>query len=264
MKFKDKVVWITGASSGIGEALAYAFTREGAKTILSSNEPEELERVKQECIRMGGDSAVIEFDLLDTDSIVQAAKQAIGRFGGIDVLINNGGISHRSLTHETDINFDRKILEIDFFSYVTITKEVLPHMIERGAGQIAATSSLTGLFGFPLRSAYSAAKHAVKGFFETILLEYREKNIFVTIAYPGRIRTDISLHALTSDGKPQGKMDKSLAAGMPVEKCARIYMNAIYRKKRSVLIGRWELIGAHFKRFWPWFFYRFIGKFSTT
>ena len=264
MKFKDKVIWITGASSGIGEALAYAFTREGAKTILSSNEPEELERVKQECIRMGGDSAVIEFDLLDTDGIKQAAKQAILQYGGIDVLINNGGISHRSLTHETSVEFDRKILEIDFFSYVIITKEVLPHMIERGGGQIAATSSLTGLFGFPLRSAYAAAKHAVKGFFETVLLEYREKNIFVTIAYPGRIRTNISLHALTSDGKPQDKMDKSLAKGLPVERCAEIYMNAVYRKKRSVLIGRRELMGAFFKRFWPWFFYRFIGKFSTT
>jgi len=264
MKFKDKVIWITGASSGIGEALAYAFTREGAKTILSSNEPEELERVKQECIRFGGESAVIDFDLLDTEGIKQAARKAIEQFDGIDILINNGGISHRSLTHETDIDFDRKILEIDFFSYVIITKEVLPHMIERGGGQIAATSSLTGLFGFPLRSSYAAAKHAVKGFFETIMLEYREKNIFVTIAYPGRIRTNISLHALTSDGKPQGKMDKSLAKGLPVEKCAKIYMNAIYRKKRSVLIGRGELMGAFFKRFWPWFFYRFIGKFNTT
>ena len=255
MKFKNKVVWITGASSGIGEALAYAFTREGAKTILSSNEPEELERVKQECAGMGGESAVIDFDLLDTDGIVQSAKKAIGQFGGIDILINNGGISHRSLTHETDVDFDRKILEIDFFSYLIITKEVLPHMIERGGGQIAATSSLTGLFGFPLRSAYAAAKHAVKGFFETIMLEYREKNIFVTIAYPGRIRTNISLHALTSDGKPQGKMDKSLAKGLPVDKCAKIYMNAIYRKNRAVLSGKGELMGAHFKRFWPWFFY---------
>ena len=264
MKFKDKVAWITGGSSGIGEELAYAFTREGAKTILSSNVPEDLERVKNACLEMGGECAVIEFDLMDTEGIRKAAKQAIEQFGGIDVLINNGGISHRSLTLETDIDFDRKIMEIDFFSYVIITKEVLPHMIERGGGHIAATSSLTGLFGFPLRSAYAAAKHAVKGFFETIMLEYREQNIFVTIAYPGRIKTNISLHALTPDGKPQGTMDKSLAKGLPVDKCAKKYMNAIYRKRRSVLIGRWELMGAHFKRFWPWFFYRFIGKFSTT
>jgi dehydrogenase/reductase SDR family protein 7B len=264
MKFKDKVVWITGGSSGIGEALAYAFTREGAKTILSSNEPEELERVKEKCTGMGGACAVIEFDLLDADGIRRAASQAIGQFDGIDVLINNGGISHRSLTHETAIDFDRKILEIDFFSYVTLTKEVLPHMLEREGGQIAATSSLSGLFGFPLRSAYSAAKHAVKGFFETVQVEYRDKNIFITIAYPGRIRTNISLHALTADGKPQGKMDKSLAGGMPVERCADIYMNAIYRKKRSVLIGRKELLMAYFKRYLPWLFYRLIGKVSAT
>lgn len=264
MKFKDKVVWITGASSGIGEALAYEFTREGAKTILSSNELEELEGVKKRCGEMGGESVVLFLDLLDTPSLEKAAKTAIEKYGRIDILINNGGISHRSLVHETDVAFDRKIMEIDFFSYIILTKNILPHMLERGEGQIAATSSLSGLFGFPLRSAYAAAKHAVKGYFETIGIELRDQNIFVTIAYPGRIRTNISLRALTKDGKSQGTMDKSLAGGMPVERCAKIYMNAIYRKKRQVLIGRKELLMAHIRRFFPWLFWRLVGRVSPV
>jgi dehydrogenase/reductase SDR family member 7B len=262
MKFENKVVWITGASSGIGEALAYEFTREGARTILSSNEPEELERVKKRCHEMGGESSVLFLDLLDSPSLEKAVKTAIGRFGVIDILINNAGISHRTLVTETDVDFDRKIMEIDFFSYVILTKNILPHMMERGGGQIAATSSLSGLFGFPLRSAYAAAKHAVKGYFETIGIELRDKGIFVTIAYPGRIRTNISYHALTRDGREQGKMDKSLAAGMPVEKCARKYMHAIYKKKREVLIGGKEIIIAYIRRFFPWLFWRMVVKVS--
>ena len=262
MKFKNKVVWITGASSGIGEALAYEFTREGAKTILSSNELEALERVKKKCEEMGGKSSVLFLDMLDTQSLGDAVKTSIDRFGVIDILINNAGISHRSLVNETDVEFDRKIMEIDFFSYIVLTKNILPYMLERGRGQIAATSSLSGLFGFPLRSAYSAAKHAVKGYFETIGIEFRDRNIFVTIAYPGRIRTNISLHALTKNGTPQGEMDKSLAAGIPVEKCAKIYMNAIYRKKREVLIGGKELLMVYIRRFFPWLFWRLVGKVS--
>jgi dehydrogenase/reductase SDR family protein 7B len=250
MKFKNKVVWITGASSGIGEALAYEFTREGARTILSSNELEELEGVKKRCDEMGGESFVLFLDLLDSASLEKAVETAIEHFG--------------RMVHETDVAFDRKIMEIDFFSYIILTKSILPHMLERGGGQIAATSSLSGLFGFPLRSAYAAAKHAVKGYFETIGIELRGQNIFVTIAYPGRIRTNISLHALTKDGKPQGTMDKGLAGGMPVEKCARIYMDAIYRKKRQVLIGRKELLMAYIRRFFPWLFWRLVGRVSPV
>jgi dehydrogenase/reductase SDR family protein 7B len=264
MKFKDKVVWITGASSGIGEALAYEFTREGAKTILSSNELEDLERVRKKCEEIGGESSVLFLDMLDSKSLENSVKTSIERFGRIDILINNAGLSHRSLTNETDVEFDRKIMEIDFFSYVILSKNILPHMLERGGGQIAVTSSMSGLFGFPLRSAYSAAKHAVKGYFETMGIELRDRNIYVTIAYPGRIRTNISYRALTRDGTAQGKMDKSLADGMPVEKCAKKYMNAIYKRKRDVLIGGKELLIVYIRRFFPWLFWRMVGKVSPV
>lgn len=264
MKFQNKVVWITGASSGIGEALSYEFTREGAITILSSNEPEELEKVKKGCTEMGGKCSVLFLDLLDAQSLEEAVKTAVNVYGRIDILINNAGISHRSFVHETDVDFDRKIMEIDFFSYVILTKNILPHLLERGGGQIAVTSSLSGLFGFPLRSAYAAAKHAVKGFFETMGIELRDNNIFVTVAYPGRIRTNISFRALTKDGLAQGTMDKSLAEGIPVEKCAKKYMNAIYKKKREVLIGGKELTMVYIYRFFRCLFWRMVGKVSPV
>jgi short-subunit dehydrogenase len=264
MKFENKVVWITGASSGIGEALAYEFTREGAKTILSSNEAEELQRVKNRCEEIGGESFVLFLDMLDSMALEESVKIAVERFGGIDILINNAGISQRSKVNETDVDLDRKIMEIDFFSYVVLSKNILPHMLERGGGQIAVTSSLSGLFGFPLRSSYSAAKHAVKGFFETMGIELRDKNIFITIAYPGRIRTNISFRALTRDGKQQGEMDKSLATGMPVEKCAKKYMNAIYKKKREILIGGKELLMAYIWRFCRCLFWRIVNRVSPV
>lgn len=264
MKFANKVVWITGASSGIGEALALEFTREGAKTILSSNEQDKLDKVSQKCMEMGGESFVLFLDMVDSQSIESSVEMAIRKFGGVDILINNAGVSHRSLVSETDIVFDRKIMEINFFSHIILTRRILPHMLERGGGQITVTSSLAGLFGFPLRSAYSAAKHAVKGYYETLGIEMRDRNIFVTIAYPGRIRTDISLHAWTKEGAPRGVMDKSLAAGMPVEKCARIYLNAIYRKKKEVLIGGTEIFMAYIRRFCPWLFWRMVHKVSAV
>lgn len=264
MKFKDKVVWITGASSGIGEALAYEFTREGAKTILSSNEQEELERVRSKCMQLEGESSVLYLDLFDSQGLEKSVKTAIDRYGRIDILINNAGISHRSVVNETDVAFDRKIMEIDFFSYIILSKNILPHMLEMRGGQIAVTSSISGLFGFPLRSAYSAAKHAVKGYFETMGIELRDKNIFVTVAYPGRISTNISYRAWTKDGKAQGTMDKSLAAGMPVEKCARMYLNAIYRKKREVLIGGKELVMVCIYRYCRWLFWKMVYKVSPV
>ncbi len=262
MKFKNKVIWITGASSGIGEALVYTFTREGAKIILSSNDEPELLRVSTQCKNMGGECLVLPFDLLDTEIIKMTVEKAVKEYGSIDVLINNGGISQRSYAHETPLEIDRKIMEIDFFSYIVLTKNVLPYMLKKGSGHIAATSSITGKFGFPLRSAYAAAKHAIQGYFEALSLELRHRNIYITIVYPGRVRTNISFHALTSEGKPYGKMDKGQITGIPVEKCARIYMNAIYKRKKEVLIGGKELIMVYLKRYCPWLFNRMITRVS--
>ena len=165
MNYKDKVVWITGASSGIGEAVAKAFAAEGAKLVLSARRKEELLRVQQEC-RLGNDRAlVLPLDLSDTTNIHTLTQQVIDRFGRIDVLVNNGGFSQRAYAQETPVDIDRKIMEVNFFGQVALTKSVLPFMLKQKSGHIVTISSITGKFGFYLRSAYSASKHALHGFF---------------------------------------------------------------------------------------------------
>ncbi len=170
MDFKNKVVWITGASSGIGEELAYCFAKDSAKIVLSSNDASELERVKAKCLEYTDTCIIEEFDLMKTSEIDTLTKNIVANLGSVDVLINNGGISQRAYGKDAPIEMDRKIMEINFFSAVALTKSVLPYMLKQGSGHIAATSSISGKFGFPLRSAYAASKHAITGFFETLWL----------------------------------------------------------------------------------------------
>jgi dehydrogenase/reductase SDR family protein 7B len=260
MKFKDKVIWITGAASGIGEALAYQSVEYGGKLILSDIDAAGLSRVVAICESSGATVLNLPLDLSSRESIEKAAGMALEHFGRVDVLINNGGISQRSLTWDTPLQVDYKIMNINFFGAVILTKAVLPHMMAQGGGYLAATSSITGKFGFPLRSAYAASKHATQGFFETLGLELAGKNISVTIAMPGRVRTNISMHALTGDGTPHGKMDPGQATGIPAERCARKYLDAIYKRKPEVLIGGKELMMVHIRRFLPALFYRLAGR----
>ncbi len=264
MKFRDKVVWITGASSGIGEGLAHAFAREGARLVLHSLTMEELENVAAHCTENNVEFMLLAFDLAQPNDYPALVKQVTDRFGRIDVLINNAGISQRALAHETLTAVDRKIFEINFFSAVELTKAVLPVMMARGSGSIAASSSITGIFGFPLRSSYSASKHAVSGFFETLGIEMRPHNIFVTVSYPGRVRTEISKHSLQKNGETWDKMDDGLDRGISVEKCARRYLKSIYRKKRTVYIGGLEIIMPYLKRYCPRLFYLVAGRVKPT
>ncbi len=264
MKFKEKVIWITGAASGIGEALAYQSVEYGASLVLSDIDEEGLQHVAGECKLRGAEVLVLPLDLSDRRSIEDAVPRALEKFNAIDVLINNGGISQRSLTWETPLEVDYRIFSINYFGAVILTKALLPGMIERGGGAIAATSSITGKFGFPLRSAYSASKHAVHGFFETLGIELADKNITVTVAIPGRVRTSISVNALTSSGERHGKMDPGQAGGISPQLCARKYLDAIHRGRREVLIGGRELMMAHFRRFLPFLFFRLARRIDPT
>ncbi|MBU8892261.1 MAG: SDR family oxidoreductase [Bacteroidales bacterium] len=264
MFFKNKVVWITGASSGIGEALTYEFAKQGAKLIISSNQQQELEKVKQECEKLGSECFIQFLDIAEIDKMQSITEKLINRFNKIDVLVNNAGISQRSLVIETPIDVDRKVMEIDYFGTIALTKIVLPYMVKNGGGYIAATSSISGKFGFPLRSAYSAAKHAIHGFFETLRAEVYDHNIKVLIAFPGRIKTNISLHAITKDGTAHGKMDDGLNAGISVEKCAKQYVNAIRKDKKEVLIGAKELLMVYIHKFLPKLFYKLARKINPT
>ena len=260
MKFQDKIIWITGAASGIGEALAYQSVKYGGKLILSDIDETGLSRVVGTCESSGASVLNLPLDLSSRESIEQAVGVAMEHFGRVDVLINNGGISQRSLVWETTLEVDYKIMNINFFGALVLTKAVLPHMMEQGGGYIAATSSITGKFGFPLRSAYAASKHATQGFFETLGIELADRNISVTIAMPGRVQTNISLHALTKDGTPHGKMDAGQATGIRADLCARRYLDAIYKRKPEILIGGKELMMVHIRRFFPRLFYRLARK----
>jgi short-subunit dehydrogenase len=258
--YDGKIIWITGASSGIGEALAIGFSKWNTRLILSSRRKEELERVKASLSLKPENVYILPFDLSDPNSVAEKAKEALNVFGKIDILINNGGISQRSLVLETSIETDRKIMEINYFSGVILSKAVLPSMLEAGYGQIVAVSSVTGKFGFPLRSAYAASKHAMYGFYETLGAEYYDQGIRITIVCPGRVNTKISLSALGPDGKPQNKMDHGLLYGISAVSCAMDIINGIRKGRKDVYTGGKEVLMVYFKRFLPWLAYILAKK----
>lgn len=261
--FDGKIVWITGASSGIGEALVHEFVSRGATVIASSNDLSGLERVKTEC----GDKSVmvscVTFDLADTSDIEKIVELQIKNNGRIDYLLNIGGISQRARIDETPLWLDRKIFEINFFGTIALSKAVLPYMIKQKSGYILATSSISGRFGFPLRSAYSASKQALHGFIETLYLENKKYNIRASVIIPGRVRTAISLHALDSTGKAHGKLDAGQAKGLSPEEAAIIIIKGIRRNKREILVGKSELMMLHIRRYCPWLFFRIADKIKS-
>jgi len=262
--FKGKVAWITGASSGIGESLVYEFIKQGSVVLASSNDLKGLERVKTACREKSHMVHCIPFDLAETEGIEKIVDEQIKITGGIDFLLNIGGISQRARVDETPLWLDRKIFEINYFGTIALTKAVLPYMISRQSGHILATSSISGRFGFPLRSAYSASKQALHGFFETLYLENKISNIRTSVIIPGRVRTSISFHALTSDGKEHGQLDDGLAKGILPEKAARIIMRGIVRNRREILVGKGEMILLHIRRYFPWLFFRIADKIKST
>jgi dehydrogenase/reductase SDR family protein 7B len=262
--YTGKVAWITGASSGIGEALVYEFVNRGATVVASSNDLPGLEKVKAAC---GDNSAMVHcvpFDLADTSEINKIVEQQINTFERIDYLINIGGISQRARIDETPLWLDRKIFEINYFGTIALTKAVLPFMIRQQSGHILATSSISGRFGFPLRSAYSASKQALHGFFETLYLENKKFNIRSSVIIPGRVRTAISIHALNAEGKEHGKLDDGQAKGILPEHAAEIIIRGIIKNKREILVGRGELFLLHIRRYFPWLFFRIADRIKST
>lgn len=256
MKFQDKRVWITGASSGIGEAMARQLSGIASLLIISGLEGEDLQRIKEEIENEHTVVEALPFDLGDFVQVEKAAARVLEKHGGVDILINNGGISQRSMVNETTMAVDRHIMEVNFFSPVLLTKLMLPAMLSQGAGHIAATSSMVGKFGFPLRSSYAASKHALQGYFETVGLEFCKKGIRTTVASPGRISTNISLNAILGTGEKYGMMDPGQAKGISSEKCARKYIRAIEKDKWETYIGGSEILMIWFKRFVPALFRR--------
>ncbi|MEY8760299.1 SDR family oxidoreductase [Chryseobacterium tongliaoense] len=259
--FNDKTVWITGASSGIGEALVLELaTKTTAKIILSSRKEDQLEAIAQKAGLPQNRYAVLPLDLYEYKSMADIAAKAVAKFGKIDILINNAGLSQRSLAMETDIEVDKRLMEIDYIGTVALTKATVPYMIKNGGGQIAVVSSLMGIFGAPMRSGYAGAKHALHGFFDALRAELYKENILITIICPGFIQTNISMNAMTGDGSPQGTMDDATRKGMPVQIFAGKMLNAIENKKYQVAIGGREVMGIFLKRFFPSLLAKIIRK----
>ena len=251
----SKNIWITGASSGIGEALALQWAVPGATIILSGLEKVQLEPVAQKCKQKGAQVHIIPFNLTHEEEIIEAANRVQTLVPKIDILANVGGIGQRSLIIDTPDAVSRKIMETDFWGHATLSSKILPFMVKTGGGTIVVMSSLSGLFGFPQRSMYCAAKHALHGFFETLRLEHHKDHINVLMVCPGRVKTNFSFGALTSTGGTHGQMDKGQANGVSVEYCAKKIDRAVSKNKKQILVGKKELLMPYLKRFAPWLFY---------
>lgn len=255
MDFNNKTIWITGAASGIGKAVALELSKENTNLILSDKNESGLAEVAGVCEKNGCTTLIVPIDLSDEKSVESAAGKVLDKNIKIDCLYQFAGISQRSLVSETPLYIDRKIFEINFFGAIALTKAVLPGMIKNGGGQLAVTSSLVGKFGFPHRSSYSATKHALHGFFESLRAENKQNNIHVSIFIPGRVKTNISVNAITKDGTTHGKMDAGQDTGITPEKAAQIICRGLRKNKKEILVGGKELIMIHIRRFLPRLYY---------
>jgi short-subunit dehydrogenase len=258
--FNDRTVWITGASSGIGEALAVAFHGSGAKLILSARREDELKRVQDLC---GGEarSRVLPMDMSAAGTLTDKTKAALALFGGVDYLVLNAGISQRSLARNTSDEVYRRIMEVNFFGPQALTRAVLPSMLEKKSGHIVVISSIAGKFGSPLRSGYSASKFALHGFYEALRVEERRNGLRVTLVCPGFIQTGISVSALKGDGSKHAKVDAEVAGGMPAEECARQILKGVAEEKEEILVGASrEKMLIYLKRLSPGLLTRMIER----
>lgn len=264
MNFTNKIVWITGASSGIGKSLAIELSKQGAKLILSARNTEKLEAVKQLCDTIDT-VKVLPLDLEDYLNLPQKVDEAINWFGRVDILVNNGGVSQRSLASETSIAVDKRIMDVNYLGTVALTKAMLPHFIQKKKGQFVVTTSIVGKIGTPLRSSYAASKHALHGFFDCLRAENHKHNVSVTLVCPGFVNTNVSINALRGDGSPQNKMDTATKNGIAPDRFAKIMAKAITKKKEEVYIaGAKEKLGVYAKRFYPKLLSIMIRKLSVT
>lgn len=235
--FSGQVVWITGASSGIGEALAVAFAQAGAKLVLSARRQDELERVAAKCT--GAEVLVLPMDLSKNEGFEQLVAQVNARFGRVDVVVHNGGISQRSLVKDTAMEVHRRLMEVNYFGAVALTRAVLPGMLTQKRGQLVVISSVMGKIGTPLRSAYAASKHALHGFFDCLRAEVAKDGVVVSLVCPGFIATDVSKNALTADGTPTQKTGDDIANGMAPELAAKEILRVVEGKRSEAYVGKW-------------------------
>ncbi len=256
-RFEDRVAWVTGASSGIGEALARALAREGASVVLTARRQAELERVQASCPEPAR-VRLVPADLLHDAGRAAAAAAAGAAFGRIDVLVLAAGVSPRASALEADLASVRRLFELDFFAAIDLARAVVPGMVARGSGRVVVISSVVGHVPTPGRSAYAAAKHALHGWFDALRAEIHGTGVRVTLICPGYVRTGISTNALDATGAPRGVLDRQIAEGMDPEVLARRALPAIARGRREAWIGGWEIAAIPLRRYFPGLVARFL------
>jgi dehydrogenase/reductase SDR family protein 7B len=260
IKNMEKIIVITGASSGIGKALSLEYAQKGHHLILAALGENELAETAKACEERGATTTAIEFNLLEPESIQNLTDQIKAKHDHIDRLVHVSGISQRARADESSIEVDRKIMEINYFGAITLTKQLLPLLMKSKSPKIGVTSSISGKFGFPLRTAYAASKFALHGFFESLRLEHWDDGMTVTIMCPGRVNTPISKSSLDGSGKARGIMDPGQENGIPAEKCAQKMRRSIEKGKKEVFIGGKEILMVYFKKYIPPLFYKIARK----
>lgn len=263
MNLTNKVVWITGASSGIGEATVYELAKKGCKLILSARREEKLKRVKENANLTDENALILPIDLENFLDAPLWVTKALAKFNTIDVLINNGGISQKSDAMETTEEVEKKIMDINYFGNVALTKAVLPIMQQQQSGKIVIITSILGKFGLPQLSTYAASKHALYGFYESLRMELIKDNIEILIVAPGFINTNVSLNAIDGKGNIINKNSDAQLNGMKADVFAKKFVNAITSNKKHLYIGKKELLAIPFKILFPSLFYKIMLKMSS-
>lgn len=251
--FKDQVVWITGASSGIGEAMARDFVKRGAQVILTARREDRLTELAAELNQnhSAPRAKILPADLALIDAIPELAKKALALFGRIDVLFNNAGVSQRGFVADTSFEIEHAMIKIDLLSPIALTKAVLPHFISRKSGRILVTSSLMGDLELPGSATYSCVKHGINGYFYSLAFELESVGIFVQVLQPGFVKTEISESAITASGKLHGKMDATHSNAMTAAEFSKKVFSKIERGDTSIIVAGKEGLALYARRWIP-------------
>lgn len=264
MSLKNKTIWITGASSGIGKALAIELSKTNNKIIISSRNEASLQTVKEEC-STPENVKILTLDLENYFSLNDAVTKAVSLFGNIDILINNGGISQRDTALNTELEVDKRLMDINYMGTMALSKGLLPYFIAQNHGHFVVVTSVTGKVATPVRSAYAASKHALHGFFDSLRSEVYKNNISVTLILPGYIKTQLSYNALVGDGSKQDKMDAATDSGLLPSVFAKKMIRVIEKKKNEATIGGVkEVASVYLKRFFPGLLAKLVRNVNVT
>ena len=260
MAVNNKVIWITGASGGIGEALARELAAGGARLVLSARRQSELERVRAS-LANSTQHLLLSLDITDNTAVANAIVTIQQQIGGLDWLINNAGISQRALITDTTIETERKLFEVDYFAQINLTRQALPLLLADGGGKVVFISSVAGLVGTQYRGSYSAAKAALHLWANSLRAEMFNKGLSVATIFPGFVKTDVSLNALTGDGSALGSMDDAQANAMSAEAFAEKAVKTLLKDKNYIVIGGLkERLGALVSRLSPELLYKMVRK----